>query len=227
MQRWQTVICLIYLPIHMFLLPRVLPVYLEASGVTDVGQMNFAYYAMGIMLMFATCLGYLRAEFDPLVERLGQCILTFFMALGIDYILSLAVNSVVLSVTNGVDNPNDTLVMELLAQSRGYMRAAGIFMAPIVEEVLFRGALFGSIRKRSRILAYVVCVLVFALYHVWDYVVQSGDWRLLIYVLQYAPVGIALTWAYERSGCIWVSIGFHAMINYTSFALEKVAAELM
>lgn len=227
MLRWQTVMCLLYLPVHMFLLPSVLPAYLAASGVTDPGQLNFAYYALGIMFMFATCLGYLRAEFDPLVERLGHCVLTFFMALGIDYILSLAVNSVVLAVTKGADNPNEAAVMDLVAQSENFMRAVAIFMAPMVEELLFRGALFGCLRKRNRILAYAVSIAFFALYHVWDYVAQSGDWRLFIYMLQYVPVGIALTWAYERSGSLWVSIGFHATINYMSLAVEKMAAELM
>ena len=121
-----------------------------------------------------------------------------------------------------MENPNNALVMEM-AQDSGVIRAVAIFLAPIVEEVLFRGALFGSIRTRSRAWAYVASVAAFSLYHVWQYAAAYADWKMLLYALQYIPISIVLAWAYERSGCIWTSIFFHMGFNALSFyALELV-----
>ncbi len=226
MSRGQLIFGLVYLPFHIFILPLFLPALLMEAGMTDLGEINLVYYALSFVLVLAVFWSYLRGEFDPLVERLGHCLLTFLMALGLDYVLSLAVNSVVLAVTQGVDNPNDTMIGEIALESGGTIKAAAIFMAPIVEEVLFRGVIFGGVRRKNRLLAYVLSVLMFSVYHVWQYVAVSGDLSLLIYVLQYLPVSIVLAWAYERSGSLWVPIGFHMMINSMSFVVEKMLAEL-
>lgn len=226
MSRPQQIFGIIYLPIHIFVLPLLLPELFAKYGIVDLGTVNLVYYAIGLVVTFAAFMSYLRAEFDPLVERLFHCILTFFMALGLDYILSLAVNSIVLALTQGVDNPNDTTIGEIALQSSGAIKAAAVFMAPIVEEVLFRGVIFGAVRERSRGLAYVLSVLIFSVYHVWQYVAVTGDLKLMVYVLQYIPVSIVLAWAYERSGTLWVPIGFHMMINSMTFAAEKLLAEM-
>ena len=226
MSRHQLIFGLVYLPIHIVLMPLFLPSLLMGMGIEDLGVINFIYYAISFVLVLLVYFSYLRAEFDPLVERLGHCILTFFIALGLDYVLSLAVNTVVLYLTQGVDNPNDATIMEIAVESGGSIKAAAVFMAPIIEEVLFRGIIFGGVRRSNRVLAYVMSVLMFSVFHVWQYVFATGDLKLFVYVLQSLPVSFVLAWAYERSGSLWVPIGFHMMINSMSFAVEKLMAEM-
>ena len=222
----RTLFGIIYLPIHLVLLPLLLPSALMAMGITDLAQINVYYYAFSVLLILAVYFPYLRANFDPLVEKFLHCLLTFLMALGIYYVGTIAVNSIVLVFTSGADNPNDTTVMDM-ATGNGAFRAAVIFMAPIVEEVLFRGALFGGVRKKSRILAYALSMLMFALCHIWQYAVVAADWTVFIYVLQYLPVSFALAWAYERSNSIWVPIGMHMTVNAMSLAAMDLLAEMM
>ena len=78
----------------------------------------------------------------------------------------------------------------------------------------------------SRMLVFSLSVLIFSVYNVWQYVAVTGDLKLMVYVLQYIPVSIVLAWAYERSGTLWVPIGFHMMINSMTFAAEKLLAEM-
>ncbi len=227
MSRRQTIAGLIYLPIHIFLLPLLLPALMMNWGITDLGTANLLYYGVGLAFALTVFFGFLRAHFDTLLDRFGLCILTFLMALGLDYVLSLGVNAIVMALTNGVDNPNDGAIMDIAQTSGGAIRAVAIFMAPVLEEVLFRGVVFGNIRHKNRVAAYVLSVLMFSIYHVWQYAFMAADWSILIYVLQYLPVSFVLAWAYERSGSIWVPIGFHMMINSMSLAVEKMVAELM
>ena len=48
-----------------------------------------------------------------------------------------------------------------------------VFLAPFIEEVLFRGYVFGSLRDHSRVVAYVVSCVLFAFLHVWQF--AAGD----------------------------------------------------
>ena len=59
------------------------------------------------------------------------------------------------------------------------MKAVSIFLVPIVEEMLFRGVVFGSIRPRSRLWAYVVSVAAFSVYHVWSFAAAAISWSRL------------------------------------------------
>lgn len=89
-----------------------------------------------------------------------------------------------------------------------------VFLAPFVEEVLFRGYVFGSLRDHSRAVAYVVSCLLFAFLHVWQF--ASGEIlsvsRFLLLV-QYLIPGLVLAWTYDRAGNLWGSIFLHMAAN--------------
>lgn len=91
------------------------------------------------------------------------------------------------------------------------MAAAATFLAPIVEELLFRAGVFGLIRRRNRVLAYAVSMLLFALYHIWGYI--AADPVYLIYLLQYLPAAWALCYCYERTNSVWGCIFLHMLVN--------------
>ena len=226
MSRGRTIFGLIYLPLHILILPAFLPELFFGMGITDLAQINVYYYAFSVVLTLIVFFPYLRANFDPLVDRFLHCLVTFFMALGIYYIGNVIINLAVLGISIEGSNPNDQMVWDLTMGNNAF-RAAVIFMGPIVEEVLFRGVLFGGMRKKSRKWAYILSIAIFALCHVWQYAIAAMDWTILIYVLQYIPVAFALAWAYERSGSIWVPIGMHMLINSMSLAAMDLLAEML
>ena len=222
----RTLFGLIYLPVHIIVLPLFIPALFFGMGITDLAQINVYYYAFSVMLIVIVFFPYLRANFDPLVDNFFHCLITLFMALGIYYIGNVIINLVVLGFGITADNPNDQAVTGFAMDSNAF-RAAAIFMGPIVEEVLFRGALFGGLRKKSRVLAYVLSIAIFALTHVWQYALVAMDLTILIYVLQYIPVAFALAWAYERTNSIWVPIGMHMIVHAMSLAAADLLAEMV
>jgi len=121
----------------------------------------------------------------------------------------------------GLVQENATTEMVALSQGRDYamLKAVAVFLAPIAEEVLFRGVVFGSLRKRSRTLAYIASIVLFSLYHVWQFAVRSGEPMYLLAALQYIPISYVLVWGYERSCSIWTTIFFHMGYNAFSFYL--------
>ncbi len=227
MTQTQTLLSWIYLLVHAAALPlllRLLQTY--TPDPIDEPTLNLIYYAFGIVFCLTATFTFLRRSFDVLVDHIRLCLLTILLGLMIDYALSGVAALALLLVDGMLENPNNATVMELAGQNNGTVKAIAIFLAPIVEEVLFRGAVFGSVRGRSRVWAYVVSALLFSLYHVWQYAAAYGDLRMLLYALQYLPVSIVLAWCYERSGSIWTSIFFHMGFNAMSFYVLSFAESL-
>ena len=91
-----------------------------------------------------------------------------------------------------------------------------VFLAPFVEETLFRGLVFGGLKEKNRLLAYAVSCALFALAHVWQFAVANRDPAYFLLMVQYLIPGLVLAWAYDHSGTLWASIGLHAGVNALS-----------
>jgi membrane protease YdiL (CAAX protease family) len=81
-----------------------------------------------------------------------------------------------------------------------------VFMAPLFEEVFFRGFLFrGFSSSWGWMVGACVSAAIFGLAHL----------QVDVFVPLFA-LGIALAWVYKRTGSLWTSIAFHALFNALS-----------
>jgi len=88
-----------------------------------------------------------------------------------------------------------------------------IVVAPITEELFFRGFMFAGMRRRLPFAAAAAIPAgLWGLFHF----TGAGSWGV---VLQLAVFGIALSWLYERTGSIWPPIAVHAFNNALAFAI--------
>ena len=142
--------------------------------------------------------------------------------LTLSFVLLAALSLVLNAISASITNPNSDEIASEVTVNRGAIYLVALILAPITEELLFRGVVFGSIRRKNRILAYVISALVFSFYHVWQYFFTGYDPSLFINVLQYIPPSIALAYCYERSGSIWTSMFLHSMINLFVLSLSAV-----
>ena len=213
----ERILLLAYFPVHLAVLPLLLGL-LYKRGVMNESLANFWIYVAGALYMFLALGRFLRREFDPFCDNILRCALQ----IGGSYLAVLAFNSLfavlVMLVTGEftVGNPNNETIIDLAEESPGAIRAMGIFLAPIVEELLFRAGLFGTIRKKSRALAYIASILAFSVYHVWTYIITEP--RNAVYLIQYVPVSWLLARCYEKSRTIWTPIFLHMLINAVSMA---------
>ncbi len=96
---------------------------------------------------------------------------------------------------------------------------ATIVMAPLAEEIFFRGFIFGGlIRPIGPLFAMAVSGLIFAMFHV------SGVDTIGL-LLPFGAIGALFAWLYYRTGSIYPSMIAHFLFNTVSFiALASVAA---
>ena len=221
MSRTQSILGWIYLLVHVAVFPWLLDLLRTYSPdpISDV-TLNLIYYGVGIFFCLTVMYSVLRGGFDVLADAPLRCLGAMLLAFLIDYALSAAATLVLMLVEDTVQNPNNEQILELAQADPGGVKGIAIFLVPIVEEVLFRGAVFGSVRNRSRVWAYIVSAALFSLYHVLPY--AAADPSMLLYAVQYLPISVALAWVYERSGTIWTPIFFHMGINAMSFYVLNV-----
>ena len=98
---------------------------------------------------------------------------------------------------------------------------AAVVMAPLAEELLFRGLLFQSLRRRLGLwFAAIVSAMVFCLVHVEIIVSQP------LALLGLFALAVLLAWSFHRTGSLVVPIVAHATFNAISLALAVVARQL-
>lgn len=105
---------------------------------------------------------------------------------------------------------------------------AGAVIAPVAEELLFRGfALTAWRRSLGARSAIVRSAIVFVLAHVLfvggDGFREAASLAFVAGVAR-APVALALGWLYVRTGSLWAPIGLHAAYNAVLIVLGELAA---
>jgi len=148
----------------------------------------------------------LRAAAKPLVV----CV-TGLLAWSLAYALCLQ--------ARGVQPPDQPLVkwfIERLEQGAawqaGTLILAAVVLAPLVEEVMFRGLLYLPLRtKFGPVTAGVIVAAVFAAVHM--YAAGAGHFFIL---------GLMLVWLVEATGTLWTPVLVHCLYNGLMIALTII-----
>lgn len=225
LEKREAIAALVYLPVHVFLLPVLLgfAVTLGLLEETSDAALNLIYYGVGIVYMFLFLRRFLRRDFDPLCDRPLRCLLEICICYGLMLVLNLCVNRLLSLMP--LDNPNNAAISDMAGMEYGKVAAMAVFMAPIIEELMFRAGIFGLLRRCSRVLGYAVSIVAFSLYHVWSYALWNPSYW--IYALQYVPVSYLLCRCYEKTNSIWSSIFLHMFINGVSVRALMLMEELL
>ncbi len=104
---------------------------------------------------------------------------------------------------------------------------AGVIIAPLGEEILFRAfATTAWVRSLGERRGIVTAALVFALAHVLTINGTGAGEAFGLAVVGFGarvPVALALGWLFVRRGTIWASFGLHAAFNAVLLILAEVA----
>lgn len=214
----EMIMMLAYIPLHLVFILLILSWAMDKGALSEP-QANLVLYGIGVVYMLVFAGGFLRRDFDPLCDHpihVGLTVLgSYGLMLCCNFVLALG-----LTLLGFNDNPNNGSVQELSREALGTMTAVTVYLTPIVEELMFRGAIFGALRWRSRTAAYIVTMLSFSICHVWGYALLDASYW--IYVLQYLPASWILCRCYERTNTIWGSILLHMLINGIAMGLTSM-----
>lgn len=92
------------------------------------------------------------------------------------------------------------------------MLALGVLLVPLGEELIFRGVIFGWMRRWPLPIAVIVSALVFAVMHGFSVVFPVA-----------LVLGIVTAMIYHRSGSIWPAVMLHAVNNGIAFGVSLLS----
>ncbi len=216
--RAETVAGWCYLPFYLVLLSVALQYLFALLGISvSAVTLNLIYFCVNLAAVLLIFHNFLRQRF------FGSGFWNFVQACILGYVFyqvgTWAVEFAVSKLGGTLEVYNNATVADLVLENRYVMLAISVILAPVIEETLLRGLVFGSIRPASRVVAYITSVFIFTMMHNWQYFGLYSFSQVLLSCLAYIPASVALCWTYEKAGTIWGSITVHAIINAVSFGL--------
>jgi len=210
----ENILGFIYICIQMLILPTVLTLInsMLPSPFT-LGALNFIYFAINFICITVIFHRFLLSSVQILLRAPFTVLRYAFFGFLAYQVGKFAVGVIVVLLHPEFSNLNDTAVMDSVTQNFTLMSIGTIILAPVVEEVLYRGVIFGGMYRKNPVLAYIMSTVIFSLIHIIGYIHLYEPIALLCSFLVYLPAGLCLAWSYEKSGSIIAPILIHIAVN--------------
>lgn len=213
---------ILLLPTYLF----ITPIFVEAGLYFFVKYVQVLdYYTINVFLNFFSTLismifsiilfkDFLIENIKKFKEKLFNNIIWSATAgLGIMYLISYISNIIITLFLGSSDTASNQLLFESLIENNFiFMALQAIIFAPIVEELIFRGLIFRSLRGYNMYLAHFVSAFLFGFIHIYQGLL-AGDMTQLLYLLSYGGMGFAFSLAYEKKKTICAPIFIHFLNN--------------
>ena len=208
----ETVLSIIYLLMEFLLIPSILTIVnmLLPKPLNDA-RLNLIFFTVNLLavgLILRKFIGNALSATQP-IGLLGNALKGLMLYWSLSFLVSL----VIVLIDPNFANINDASVADMIRDDFLISVIGTVILAPPCEELLFRGVIFGKIYNRRPIAAYVISALCFSLVHLVGYIGVYSFGTLALCFLQYLPAGIALGWAYVRSGSILTPIIMHTVMG--------------
>ena len=212
--RAENILGYIYLAVYQLLLPSIISLVAQILGFRlTLSGLNIAFFITNFVWVVAIFHRFLGKSLQVAGKKIWRCLGITGLSLVLYFLAMLFVSLLIVLLYPTFSNVNDDSIAGLAEENTEILFICTVFLAPVVEETMYRGLIFRPLQSKSRLLAYAVSVAVFGLIHIVGYV-GSADWiTLLLCFVQYLPAGITLAWAYEKTDTIITPMLIHIAIN--------------
>lgn len=179
-------------------------------------EFSLIYYFLLLCAALVLFWGLLRRGFDTLLDDLPENLFAFVAGLVGAGVLHFLVGLLPLP-----EDPYALAYREQFAAAPAATAVVLVVLMPLLEELLFRGLLYGSLRWYSRGLACAASVVGYLLFLTLPLVFSPEGVQpsYLLLAVWYLPMSAALTWCYDYGGSIWSAAGLHMALNAASLLL--------
>ena len=179
----------------------------------DSARLNLTFFCLNFAVTVVLFRFFLKKSACAAVKRVPIILATVVVGFFVCYGLTTLVGMAIVALEPAFFNVNNKNLSSISQQHYWLTTVCTIFLVPVTEELLHRGAVFGGLRRTSRVLAYGVSTAVFAMVHISTYIGHYEPRILLLCYLQYIPAGLCLAASYDLTGSIVTPILIHAVIN--------------
>ena len=214
MSRTEKILGWLYMAFSLLCLPAALTwVNGQLADPLDEATLNFVFYLTNFLFIAGIFFRFLRAS----LVAAWRDIWNFIQAVILGYVAYLAASKamefIMPLLMPGFSNINDAAIAELAKANYTLMLVGVVFLAPVAEEMLYRGLIFRQLWQSSKAAAYLVSMAAFAAIHVLGYIGSEDLGRLVLCFIQYLPAGLCLAWTYTKADNIVAPMVVHAIVN--------------
>ncbi len=208
----------VYLLVMPLLLERLIHLFAVLLDTQiSAAAANRVYYYILTAVTAVLFHRFLGSDMGRFFGSLNRCLTTAGMAL----VLFYGANELFYRLCNRflmpVGNLNDGIIAAVIDDAPRTTVLIVILLAPFVEEVLFRGLVFGWLAEKSVPVAYAASALLFAFGYFWRVAVGGVSTASVVTLAQYLIPGLVFAWAYGRSGSVFTAVLVHAAVNALAF----------
>lgn len=205
-----------YIIARQFLISLLLQIVFKLLGLPESNLwLNFAFFAFNFVVIVTVYRKFLAAGLRQLGKRfghvLGDCAACYLLYTASTVFVGLIIGLCFPTFSNA----NDANVQSLVKDQLWVTFVGTVILAPVAEEVLFRGVVFGTLYRWNRPLAYVLSALFFGAIHIMGYLATGAyTWaEAAVSMLQYLPAGLCFAWLYADTDTIFAPILVHTINN--------------
>lgn len=178
----------------------------------------FLVYVIILAILFAIYHNSIKEDYQTFKRNRKECLKT-----GLNYWLKglfimITSNIVINFILKLGTSVNEQANIQLIKQSPLTLVPIVIFLAPCIEELVFRKS-FSKISENKHIFAWTTG-LIFGGVHV---ISSLSDPRTIIFLIPYCSVGIAFGYLYKKTNTIFSSLSMHILHNTINIAIILLA----
>jgi uncharacterized protein len=187
----------------------------------------------GYMILLVTTVITLWLGWPLLIEerdiKISKKILTkkIFVNYGFMYLAMLVANPLIALLTDTDQSQNQSAIAEAIRSDAWFVILSAVVMAPIVEEIVFRGVLYRKFRKHNRYLfAILISVITFGFMHIFQSVFEGNVFDYP-YIIIYIILGLFFVRIYEETGKLSGAIWLHVLNNVIGIAAILITLHIL
>ena len=195
----------VYLALYLSVLSRLIPLgarYLVPQ--LNSAQVNFLYFTINFVFTVLIFRKYLKKSLQSVLS--SPLASAAYALLG--YLVSRILGSYwalfILRLEPSFANVNDAAIRTMVSSNFALMAIGAVILAPVTEELLFRGLIFRGLYDRSPVLAHIASICLFSLIHVTNYI-GLYDWKLLCLCFRQYLVPACCLNSNTMAGCCQVN----------------------
>lgn len=203
-----------YLLFQLIFLPSLISVALAFLWPSATAlHLNLICWGINFCAVMGIFHRFLGNSLKHALKNPAKILLTAVIGFFAYQILSIALSVALVLLFPNFFNVNTANIASIAKQNHLLMALGTVVLVPIVEEVFYRGVIFGLMKRRSTLLAYALSIVMFCLIHVMGYVGHYTPLHLLICTLQYIPAGIVMAASYHYTDNILTPTLIHMTVN--------------
>lgn len=209
-----------YLIGYLFLYPLLIlflhRLVLNQTGVNISFWLENGVYALVMAVTLYLAWPLYQSAWKTFISRPKEILKNSFRSYLWMWIAMVGLNMAIILVTGMETSQNQQTVITELTQSPLQILLVTVVFAPIVEETVFRGAIFTQLRSRSGFVpAALISGFLFGLLHVFNSLL-TGNSADLIFIVVYGVMGYLLCQAEEQNQTLVSPILMHMLNNLIS-----------